>query len=412
MSDLMNLIEIDAAIEVLNDELNNQLEVEKVPVTEAEGRILAREIKSEINLPPFSRSTMDGYAVQGEDTFGATENLPIYLEVVGEVKMGEEAQKEIKSGEALAVPTGGMMPPGADAVVMVEYTEELEGNEIEITKSVAAGENVVQAGEDIAAGEVLLAGGHLLRAQDIGALTGIGVTEVEVFRLPEVTVFSTGDELIPPAEEPAVGEIRDINSYSIGSRASKAGAKINYGGIIGDRKEDLVTALESELETSDLIILSGGSSVGIKDLTIEVLNSLGEPGVLVHGVSIKPGKPTILAIIDETPIIGLPGHPTSAMVVFEIVVAPIIQKLAGRRDDEIGVKSQVSARLSRNLASDPGREEYIRVSLEEKDGELWAAPSLGKSSLITTMVEADGLAKVGLGTEGVKQGSKIPILLF
>ncbi|MFO7820137.1 MAG: molybdopterin-binding protein, partial [Halanaerobacter sp.] len=172
------------------------------------------------------------------------------------------------------------------------------------------------------------------------------------------------------------------------------------------------TALESELETSDLIILSGGSSVGIKDLTIEVLNSLGQPGVLVHGVSIKPGKPTILAIIDDTPIIGLPGHPTSALVVFEIVVAPIIQKLAGRRDDEIGVKSQVTARLSRNLASDPGREEYIRVSLEEKDGELWAAPSLGKSSLITTMVEADGLAKVGLGREGVKQGSEIPVLLL
>ncbi|MBM7557672.1 molybdopterin molybdotransferase MoeA [Halanaerobacter jeridensis] len=412
MSELMNLIAIDEAIETLNQGLNSELTTEKVAITEAGGRILAQDLKSEIDLPPFSRSTMDGYALKAEDTFGASENLPAYLDVVGEVKMGEKAETKINSGQAVAVPTGGMMPPGADAVVMVEYTEKMEEDEIEVTKSVAVGENIVQQGEDIAAGDSLLAQGHLLRSQDIGALTGIGITEVEVFAVPQVTVFSTGDELIPPEEEPEMGEIRDINSYALGSRITKLGATVNYGGIISDRKEELITNLEAQLDKSDLIILSGGSSVGIKDLTIEVLNELGEPGVLVHGVSIKPGKPTILAIIDDTPVIGLPGHPTSAMVVFEIVVVPIIQKLAGRKEAEIKVQSQVSAKLSRNVASAPGREEYFRVSLEERDNQLWATPSLGKSSLITTMVEADGLAKVGLGTEGVKQGGMIPVILF
>lgn len=410
MSELFQLVEIDKIPDFFEGKLAVNLAIEKINITKAKARVLARDIISQIDLPPFSRSTMDGFAVKAIDTFGASESMPVYLDLVGEILMGEEAEQEIKGGQAVKIATGGMLPKGADAVVMVEYTEALGEDMIEVFKSVASRENIVLKGEDITQDNLLLKQGHLLRAQDIGALAGIGITEVEVFVKPVVTVFSTGDELVAPEQSPKLGQIRDINTYLVGSLVEETGGTVNYGGIIADNKEKLKNKVGASLKNSDLVILSGGSSVGTKDLTIEVLNELGEPGVLVHGISIKPGKPTILALIGDTPVIGLPGHPASAMTVLKIVGTPIIQKLAGQEINQF--QGSISAKLSRNLASDKGREEYIRVKLVTEDGQLWAQPILGKSSLITTMVEADGLVKIDLGKEGLGQGEEVQVLLF
>lgn len=410
MSELLQLVEIDKIPDFFEGKLAISLATEKINITKAKGRVLARDVISQIDLPPFSRSTMDGYAVKATDTYGASESMPVYLDLVGEILMGEEAEQEIKIGQAVKIATGGMLPKGADAVVMVEYTEALGEDMIEVFKSVASRENIVVKGEDITQDNLLLKQGHLLRAQDIGAFAGIGITEVEVFLKLVVTVFSTGDELVAPEQSPKLGQIRDINTYLVGSLVEETGGTVNYGGIIADNKEELKNRIGASLKNSDLVILSGGSSVGTKDLTIEVLNELGEPGVLVHGISIKPGKPTILALIDNTPVIGLPGHPASAMTVLKIIGTPIIQKLAGQEINQF--QGSVSAKLSRNLASDKGREEYIRVKLVTEDGQLWAQPILGKSSLITTMVEADGLVKIDLGKEGLDQGEEVQVLLF
>ncbi|MCK8816089.1 molybdopterin molybdotransferase MoeA [Natroniella sulfidigena] len=411
MSNLFNLIDPKEVDQIFTNKLEQELTTEQIDLTEATGRVLARDINSPIDLPPFTRSTMDGYAVKAEDTFGASETKTVYLDLVGEVLMGEEATQRLESGQAIKISTGGMLPEGADAVLMVEYTEQLGGDLVEISRAVASGENVVQQGEDIACDEILLTAGSQLRAQDIGALAGLGITEVEVFSQPKVTVFATGNELVPPSQTPQQGEIRDINSYSIASFSQDL-AVVNYGGIIRDEKQELKDKLKEALAESDLIILSGGSSVGTKDLTLEVVDELGEPGVLVHGISIKPGKPTVLALVDGTPIIGLPGHPTSAMTVFKIVVKPLVKLLAGLKDKIDKEDNYLTAKLSRNVASDKGREEYIRVKLEEQDGFLEAIPVLGKSSLVTTMVEADGLVKIDLGTEGLEQGAEVQVLMF
>ena len=411
MSELFNLITIEEALQRAEEKAQQKLPTEVVKITASSGRVLAQDIVSQVNLPPFTRSTMDGYAVKAADTFGASENLPVYLEVVDQVAMGEKAEQEIKSGQAVEVATGGMLPPGADAVVMVEHTEVVGDREIEVTTAVGEGENIVVAGEDIEQGAELLAQGHRLRPQDIGALAGIGEVEVEVYAPPRVAVISTGDEIIPPEQQPKPGQIRDINTYSIGSFAGQLGCQIDYGGIVPDQKLQLKQALNHKLADNDVVILSGGSSVGAKDLTIEVIEELGEPGVVAHGVSIKPGKPTIIAAIEGTLVIGLPGHPTSALIVFAIVVKPLLKKLTGEEASASAVQ-KTTAQLTRNVASSPGRTEYIRVRLTTEEGKLQAEPMLGKSSLITTMVNADGLVEVGRGREGIKAGTEVPILLF
>jgi molybdopterin molybdotransferase len=412
MAELFNLITIEAALEQAKASLESSSSTEAVDIKEAVGRVLSETVVSKVDVPPFSRSTMDGFAVKAEDTFGATDSLPVYLEVVDRVEMGARAETEISSGQAVEVATGGMLPPGADAVVMVEETEKIAANEIEVLTAVGVGENIVQQGEDIGCEEEVLAAGHQLRPQDVGALAGIGEVEVEVYRQPEVTVFSTGDELVPPQEKPTAGQIRDMNSYSIGGLVKQAGGRVDYGGIIPDDKAKLKNALSQAVSDKGLVLLSGGSSVGVKDLTIEVLNELGAPGVMVHGVAIKPGKPTIIAAVDDTLVLGLPGHPTSAMVVFEIIVRPLIEMLAGLEQASSLTTTVKIAKLSRNLESNKGRTEYFRVKLVESAGELWAEPILGKSSLITTMVEADGLVKVDLGSEGKREGAKVEVRLF
>lgn len=393
---------------------------ERIPFTEGLNRVLAQEVRAPLSLPPFDRSTVDGFAVRSRDTAGASESLPLYLTVKGEVLMGESTGLELGPGEAVRISTGGMVPAGADAVLMVENTEYLDERTIEFTSSVAAGENVVRKGEDISEGELLLEKGHLIRPQDIGALAGLGITEIEVFARPEVAVISTGDELVPPAAQPGPGEIRDINTYAIGAVLEDLGCRVRLVGIVEDSFNRLRKAIKDNLDC-DLILISGGSSVGVKDMTVDLLNSLGEPGVLLHGVSVKPGKPTILAVINRLPVIGLPGHPASAWTITSVLVKPLVLSLRGEKaltkDYKTAVFPGVEAILNRNLVSDKGREEYVpvrvRVEGESAGGFRYIAePVTGKSSLITTLVQADGFIRIDTYQEGVSKGEKVIVHLF
>jgi molybdopterin molybdotransferase len=394
---------------------NKSLSREKLNLENSLGRILAEDIFSPVDLPPFSRSTVDGYAVKAADTAGASASMPTYFEIAGSIEMGKGTELKLKNGQAAAIPTGGMLPEGADAVLMIEDTEKIDENTIESFKSLAAGENLVQKAEDIAAGELLFKKGHKLMARDIGALAGLGITEINAFSRAEVSVISTGDELISAEAEADSGQIRDINSYSITSYLNKIGAAAKKVGIVEDKFEKLKEAVKNELG-QDLVLISGGSSVGIKDMTIDLLNSLGDPGVLLHGLAIKPGKPTILAVIEDTIVIGLPGHPASAWTVNNILVAEIVRVLNGEKEAaEIGIqenKYPIKAQLTRSLVSDKGREEYIPVRIIKENNKLLAEPLLGKSSLITNLAHGDALLRVPRNQEGKEKGELVELTLI
>lgn len=385
--------------------------VETIPVTQALGRVLAENVVAGVDVPGFDRSTMDGFAVRARDTFGASEGMPAYLTVTGEILMGQAAGEEIGAGQAVKVATGGMLPPGADAVVMVEYTEDLGGGDIAVVRPVAPGENVVLRGEDVRTGQVLLPAGMRLRPQELGALAGIGVTACPVVARPRVAIISTGDELVPPEAEPATGQIRDINSYALKGLVEDAGGEGVIYGIVQDDFATLKSVVDEALAQDDIVVISGGSSVGTRDVTADVLNSFGQPGVLVHGVAVKPGKPTILAVVQGKPVFGLPGHPVSAMVLSDLFLVPVVQHLLGIT---AGAKKRpvLAARLSRSLASASGRVDYIRVALVERDGQLWAEPVLGKSGLISTMVKADGFVVIPAVKEGFAAGEPVEVVFF
>ena len=404
-------------ITMLKDHLNlkeiTQNNLEEVDIKIALHRFLAEEIVAPNNLPGFNRSTMDGYAIRAEDSFGATDSLPSYLKIIGEIKMGVKPEFKINPGEAVKISTGGMLPEGVNAVMMVEYTEQIDDATIEARRSISPWENVVREDEDLKTGEIILRKGHRLRPQDIGVLAGIGKTNIKIYRKPKIAIISTGNEIIPAEGEPRIGQIRDINSYTLGACIEEAGGIPVYRGIIKDE----VILLEQEIKKTikedkvEAVIISGGSSVGVRDVTLEVLNRLGRPGVLIHGVSVKPGKPTILAIADNRPIFGLPGHPVSAMIIFDLFVRPLISWLQGGEYNYNSAK-EIEAELTCNIVSDSGREDYVRVFIYKEGEKIYAEPILGKSGLISTIVRASGLIKIGLNIEGLEKGSKVNVELF
>lgn len=404
-------------IAILKDHLNLeeiiQNNVEEVDIKITLHRFLAEEIVAPDNLPGFNRSTMDGYAIRAEDSFGATDSLPSYLKIIGEIKMGVKPEFKINPGGAVKISTGGMLPEGANAVMMVEYTENIDDTTIEARRSISPWENVIREDEDLKTGEIILRKGRRLRPQDIGVLAGIGKTNIKIYRRPKIVIISTGNEIIPAEGEPRIGQIRDINSYTLGACIEEAGGVPVYRGIIKDE----VVLLEQEIKKTikkdkvEAIIISGGSSVGVRDITLEVLNRLGKPGVLIHGVSVKPGKPTILAIADNRPIFGLPGHPVSAMIIFDLFVRPLINWLQGG-EYNYNFAKEIEAELTCNMVSDSGREDYIRVFVYKEGEKYYAEPILGKSGLISTMVRASGLIKIGLNIEGLEKGSKVMVRLF
>ena len=410
MPELFTVLPPQPALQKLFDHLKAAVPTETIDTARALNRVLAQAPIAHSPLPAFPRSTMDGYAVRASDTFGASEAIPAYLTVVGESPMGGAPTRSVERGETLIIHTGGMLPDGADAVVMIERTQKTTDTEIEVMRSVAPGENVLQVGEDVRPGDALFSSGHLLRPQDLGGLMALGITQVSVAQRPRVGILATGDEVIDPHDEPQPGQVRDVNTYSIGGIVERAGGIVQAGGIIRDHFAALFEAARGLLNQSDALVLSAGSSVSVRDMTSDVIAKLGQPGVLVHGVSIKPGKPTILAVCDGKPVFGLPGNPVSAMVVGDLFITPTLWKLQGC--DQPPLRQAIRARLSHNLASVPGRVDYIQVKLIERAGELWADPVFGKSNLIYTLVKADGMMIIPIDANGIAAGEHVDVRLF
>jgi molybdopterin molybdotransferase len=384
---------------------------ETLPLASTVGRILAEAVIADLDIPGFARSTMDGYALQGATTFGATESNPGYLTVVGSVAMGERPDLRVGPGEAVRIATGGMLPPGADAVMMIEHTEVLDDTTIEIYKSVAPGQHVVAQGEDVARGNTLLAGGQPVRPQEAGLLAALGCETVHVFRKPRIGIISTGDEVVPVTAVPGPGQIRDVNSTTLSAMTTAAGGQPNVYGIVQDSLDLLKTTCTRALAENDMVLVSGGSSVGMRDFTIEAFEAQEDAHIMVHGVSISPGKPTILARSGTKPMWGIPGHVTSAMVVFHVLVQPFIAHLGGL-DDRFRRVFTIPCRLTRNLPSAQGRVDFVRVRVVPREGVLYAEPVLGKSGLIHTMVKADGLVRIAAPVEGLDKGDAVAVELF
>lgn len=389
------------------------LHQEKIGLISASKRVLAEDIIAKENIPGFNRATVDGYALKAGDTFGASDGLPAYLEVIGEIRMSEIPSLLVRSGQTARISTGGMLPEGADAVVMLEYTEQIDETMIEANRPVALWENVLRADEDIKKGETILKKGQLLRPQDIGLLAALGWGTVLVYKKPGVAIISTGDEIVPVHSQPKPGQVRDINLYALGASVEEIGAIPHYRDIIPDDELALERELRKCIESDeiDMVLISGGSSIGSRDYTLKVLNHLGPPGVLVHGLALKPGKPTIISLNKQKPIIGLPGHPVSTLIVFESIVKKILSDLKGEIL-HLGLNRTVEALLENNIASEGGREEFIRVILKKKDGKFWAVPVLGKSGMISTLAKADGYIVIGVNQEGLYQEDLVTVYLF
>jgi molybdopterin molybdotransferase len=356
---------------------------------------------------------MDGYAVRARDTFGASEKLPAYLEVSGEVSMGDFPEQGPLPGSCYHIATGGILPPGTDAVVMLEHTVAIDAAMIEVIQPVAAGSNVIHAGEDVAKGELLLSAGHLLRPQDIGLLAGIGRQSLTVFRRVRVGIISTGDEIVSHEQQPPPGKIRDMNSVSLAAQVRSLNAEPTFYGIATDNKENLSRMVREAKADNDIVLLSGSSSVGTRDLGEKVIEEMGPPGIIVHGVAVKPGKPVIIARAGDTMIFGLPGHPVSAAVSFDLFVRLTIRHLSGIADEGLPRHRTIKARLRRNLSSASGRTDFVRVQVKIIAGqEPEAHPVLGKSGALSTMVKAHGYIEIAEKLQGLKEGEIVEVVLF
>jgi molybdopterin molybdotransferase len=380
-----------------------------IPTGRALGRILAEDVQASHALPPFSRSSVDGYAVRAADTYGASASLPAYLRLAGEVPMGAATTLAVTQGSAALVHTGGMMPSGADAVVMVEDTQVSLPGEIEVLRPAAPGENVLRLGEDVQAGETILLRGARLRAQEIGGLMALGHTSVRVVRAPRVAILSTGDEVVPPDSEPLPGQVRDINTYTLAAVVAQAGGEPVLFGILPDQRAALEAAAREAHASCDAVLITAGSSISSRDITSEVIAALGPPGVLVHGVALRPGKPTILAVCSGKAVIGMPGNPVSALVAAGLFVAPLLRRMLGCAPP---IPPCVTARLTTSIPSEPGREDYVPVRISGEPGTYDAEPVFGKSNLIFTLVRADGLVRIPAEANGLAADTPVEVLLF
>ncbi|MEW5910538.1 MAG: gephyrin-like molybdotransferase Glp [Thermodesulfobacteriota bacterium] len=386
-----------------------KVETEILELDTCVGRVLSADLVCDEDLPPFRRSIVDGYAVTASSTFGASEANPGYLNVKGEVSMGSSPAFAIGIGEAAYIPTGAMLPKGSDSVVMIEHAGRLDDTTIEVYKSVAPGQNVIEAGEDFKKNEVILKAGTRIRSQECGLLAAFGNSRISVYRKPVVGIISTGDEVVSVHETPRLGQIRDINSYTLAGLVKEAGGIPVSFGIVTDDHDILYERCRQAMDQCDMIFLSGGSSVGTRDMTVQVLSELPDAQILVHGISISPGKPTILSKAGNKCCWGLPGHVVSAMIVFSIVVRPFLDHIGGL-SSEARKGFHLTAKVTRNIPSAQGRTDFIRARLLKKDGVLWAEPILGKSGLINTMVKADGIIQIPIHTEGLDEGSDVEVI--
>ena len=378
---------------------------ETVSPAEALGRVLARDIRAEEYVPDFERSTVDGYALRAADSFGCSEVMPSLLALVGEVRMGEGAGA-LSAGECVYVPTGGAVPAGADAVQMLEYAEDFRDGTVGILRPAAPGENMAHRGEDVSPGALVLPAGKRLGAEDVGVLAALGAAEVPVRRRAAVGVISTGDELVEVGERPSPGQVRDVNSSMLAALLAEQGAIARSYGIVRDGGERLEGVLSLALRECDMVLVSGGSSVGVMDSTCRVIESLG--AVVFHGVAMKPGKPTILGSCGGKPVVGLPGHPVAAFFAERLLVRGILDRLAGRS----GRDRQVSAKLTEAVSANHGRAQYTGVRLREGADGLEAVPIRTKSGLISSLALADGCFCIPCDSEGAAAGETVSVTLY
>lgn len=383
---------------------------EETALIEAYNRVLNEDIVSTLDIPPFNRSTVDGYAVKAQDTFGADENEPATLKVTGVVNIGEEPNVKVGKGETVEIVTGAVIPEGADAVVMVEDTER-EDDQLSVYGAVTTNENVMKKGSDIKKGQTILRKGQVLGSSEIGVLAALGLTKVKVLKIPMIAVLSTGGEVTELGKELPTGKIYDINAYSISTAIIESGGKPVYFGVVPDDKAALTKALQTAVASTDMVITSGGVSVGPRDYTPQIVDSLGKPGLVVYGIALKPGKPTTVAFIGEKPVFALPGHPTSALLNFILFARPLVQRLAGR--PETNMKT-IKAFAGSRMFSAKGRRTFVMVRLEfDRDCRLIASPvESGASGAITTLAGADGFIEIGENEQFVDADQEVEVVLF
>ncbi|MCL4410157.1 MAG: molybdopterin-binding protein [Gammaproteobacteria bacterium] len=405
------LLTFDEAKKKIDDQFKPVfLGEEEAVLLEAYNRVLNEDIVSGLDIPPFNRSTVDGYAVKAQDTFGADENEPVTLKVSGAVSVGEQPNVKVAQGEAVEIVTGAPIPEGADAVVMVEDTER-EDAELQVFGAVTAGENVMKKGSDLKKGAVVLRKGQVLGSSEIGVLAALGLTQVKVLKIPIVAVLSTGGEVTEPGKPLPAGKIYDINAYSVSTAVIESGGKPVYFGAVPDDKAALSKAMQTAVASADMVITSGGVSVGPRDYTPQIVDSLGKPGIVVYGIAVKPGKPTTVGFVGEKPVFSLPGHPTSALLIFYLLARPLIQRLAGR--PATGMKS-VRAFAGSRMFSAKGRRTFVMVKLEfDKDCRLIAEPvEAGASGAITTLANADGFVEIAENEQFVDVDQEVSVSLF
>lgn len=378
---------------------------ETVPLRDAMGRILAEDIAAREYVPDFDRSTVDGFAVRASDTFGCSDAIPAILPLQATVLMGQGADFSLNAGECVAVPTGGAVPRDADSVVMLEYTEDYGDGTIGIAKPAAPGMNMIFRGDDVYPGKVILRKGRVLSSADIGALAAIGQVEVKVAKKLTVGVISTGDELVPPEVQPGPGQVRDVNSPMLEAMLTAFGCRVVNYGIVIDDEALLSGKVHKAIAECDAVLLSGGSSVGVKDAACRIIESVGT--LLLHGIAIKPGKPTILGKAGEKPVVGLPGHPVAAYFITKLFVQPLLGRLTGRDMTTY----TVTARVTESISANHGRAQYHCCRLTKKDGQLYAQPIRGKSGLITTLAGADGYFCIDRDCEGLPQNAEIQVTI-
>ena len=393
---MLRVISISQAAACVREQMKQMSpRTETVCLQQSLRRVLAQDIVAAEDIPAFDRTTVDGYAVIAADTFGAGASLPAELTVVGEIAMGEAPAFSLKRGQCAKIATGGMLPSGADAAVMVEHTDDADGVCL-VYAGVSPGANVTKRGDDIAAGMVALQKGTTLGAREIGILAALGVYDVPVFAKPLVAVISTGDEIVTGTPQP--GQMRDVNSFLLAAALEDCGCNVRMYGAVKDQKDAITAALEDCLQTADMVLISGGSSAGTRDMTVEILGEMGE--VFFHGIAMKPGKPTIFGMAKGKPVFGLPGHPLAAYFVFRLIVLTALRELLCLPPDQ----PRGTAPLAVNIPSNHGREEYLCVK-QQPDGTL--LPLHTKSGVISVLTQADGFICIPRNAEGFAAGTEV-----
>lgn len=408
----MKLLEVDTVQEVKRKMENYFGDItvgyEEIEISKALGRVAFEDIYSQLDIPDFNRSTVDGYAVVSKDTFGASESLPAFLNVIGKVEMGESTKLKVASGSCIYVPTGGMIPEGADGMLMIEYIELFDERMLAAHNAVAPGDNIIFIGDDVGQGEKVLSKGRTIKSQDIGVLCAAGISLVKVSKRPRVAVVSTGDEIVDPFGQVKPGQVRDINTYTLSAMVQELGGEVTRSIVVKDDYDLIRSTVDEASKDNDIVVISGGSSVGVKDNTEKVIDSFGEPGVFVHGVAVKPGKPTILGRVRNAAVFGLPGHPVSAVVIFKIFVEELIYSLLGKTKEDL----YINAICSSNLHSSPGKETFQMVELEEVETGFAAKPIHAKSSAISQLSKAQGVIRIPVNKEGINKGETVKVELF